>query len=171
MTLPTDDILNGILTTCIRQPANSYQDIANRVTRYWYNRYSQETVSADDIKNALTHLRKMSVSDPTAYGWTIPHCRRGRDNNTPRLFILLVNRNGDYFTIDDERPPMLKEGQLGMLRGMASQFATQEKSYEIAARYTRSPARKRYYRGMARKAAFMAEETRDILEEVEEAAA
>jgi hypothetical protein len=159
MATKVDELINDIFTVL---PCKSYMEIADKVSAL-----RKVPVKKIHITDAISHLRKHSTTP--AYGWTIPHIKRGPATSTTgnRLRAVLFNRRADEFISDEERIDT-QEGMVSTLSLIASQAQHQQAALEAAAKYERSKIKREAARELAldvgyvgRKAASMLTMLRD----------
>ena len=139
-------------------PAASYAEIVGRVRTA-----TGASVSYQDVAWAISRLRRHAEQ----YGWTIPHSRRG--NTLPgedRFFMLLVDRAGDFFVVDDERREQLHVGASDVLNTTAQTMKNIGTSLEMATAYERSPAMKRALNNILTDVKYLSEKAAQLAEQV-----
>lgn len=146
-------------------PAANYRELTISVNQIRKHRH----VNKGAVQNAVAKLRKMATVDPLRYGWTIPHTRRGTndDETNKRLFAVSIDRNGDIFIPEDRRSANLFSGNAATLQSACQQFVNQSASFRMALEYHVSPARKRQIRSIINKLNFLTIEIAEMIEEDE----
>lgn len=139
------DIVIDEMFKALRNPCGSLKELAAKVG-----------VSRNVVQHGVSVLRE---APPDRYGWTIPHCKRGR--TTPGRYIrILVDSKGTIFT--DVKSESIGDGATGTVRHVKSLMENGAKTMRIAAAQFAEPSLRRRAKDMIRKMEFVAAEAQEL---------
>jgi hypothetical protein len=153
-----DQIIEAIFDAL---PATSYEDITRTV-----NKETKLKTNIGQINNCIAHLR----ANCAAYGWTIPHVKRGGavEQDDGRYIALLVDRDGHYEL--DQNPDAarhISNGITGTLRQTMTMMQNMTAATRIAATHTRSSNSRARYNDLADDFAYIAKKAAAVVREIE----
>jgi hypothetical protein len=139
-------------------PAKSYAEILERV-----NAVLTVGIDKGQLAMAILAIRR----NPAKYGFTIPHCRRGREQNDDRLFAVLVNAAGQpQLEIEQERH--FERGARGTFSHVVSMFQNASAVFKLVKPRLRTMRMQRYARELLRDMIYISEKV-EVMGEVVEA--
>ena len=155
----------------LRRPANTVEEIADRVSSSM-----GEEISVAYINTALAILRKDAWKDQ-AYGWTVPHVKRGvaipgdsvDGGDDGRFMRCLIDTDGTYIFDDASVVMNFDRGALNTVKQIVCLSRNAVSMIKARAAHTRSTKLKTKLMDTARDYEYAARKAEQVMEDLEAA--
>jgi hypothetical protein len=142
-------------------PADTLQQIVMRINEARKAGTARYCVS--QVSRAISYLR----SHAEEYNWTIPHTKRGSGVIKNKYFAAVRNTDGSWHA-EPGSMELLHDGNRGTLAEIAAKAENNATAMEFYATQMRSRAVSRLIKRLARDQRHIAEQAKDLYEEIEE---
>ena len=138
-------------------PATGYPEIADRINNHFYDGLPR--VDRDDVMMGVWWTKEHCHE----LGYTIPPCKKGPITAKPRLFILPLTAQGEYYSVTD-----IRDGTISTMASAASQAKHLNDALKGLLTHMRNPGRRSMLRSMIASVTNINEQAALIAEEMRE---